>query len=166
MLLSSIIMPPSPQANGARDLRREAIRKLLQGHYPKSQGELQELLLARGIDANQGPLSRDMRDLGVVTGPEGYELPGNPVRGPIGGRPGLWRAVKEWLVDAVVAQNQVILHTPPSGASPLASALDHGAVSQMLGSIAGDDTVLVICKDPRRARSLARDLVHMRGGRG
>ncbi len=165
MLLSNIIMQPSSQTNGARDLRREAILELLQEHYPKSQAELQELLLARSIDANQGTLSRDLRDLGVVKGPEGYELPGVPVRGPIGGRPGLWRAVKEWLVEAVVAQNQVILHTPPSGASPLASALDHGAVAQMLGTIAGDDTVLVICKDPRRARSLARDLVHMRGGR-
>ncbi len=158
-------MSSSAHTNGARDTRRQAVLELLHEHRLKSQAELQELLLARGIDANQGTLSRDLRDLGVVKGPEGYELPGDPARGPLGGRPGVWHAVKEWLVDAVVAQNQVILHTPPSGASPLASALDHGAVPQLIGTIAGDDTVLVICKDQKLARSLARDLVHMRGDR-
>jgi transcriptional regulator of arginine metabolism len=155
---------PSNQPNGARNARRRAILDLVGKHRLKSQGALGDLLAARGIGANQATLSRDLRDLGVVKGPAGYELPAQPPGGHAGGAAGLWHAVKEWLVEADVAQNQVILHTPPSGAAPLASALDHGEVPQLLGTIAGDDTVLVICKDPRKARSLARELVSMRGG--
>lgn len=156
-------MPPSSHSH-TQQARRKAILELIQSHRPKSQVRLGELLENRGIQANQGTLSRDLRALGVVKGPEGYEIPGEG-GAHAGGTIGLWRAVKDWLLGTEVAQNQVILRTPPSGASPLASALDHGGVPQLLGTIAGDDTVLAICKDQRNARALARDLLHMRGDR-
>ena len=73
----------------------------------------------------------------------------------------LWKAVREWLQSAVVSGQLFVLKTPPSGASPLASALDRSGNPGLLGTIAGDDTVLGICASPAAARRLTRHLLAM-----
>ena len=149
----------NPSAPNGRKKRHQEILDLIGTHYVRSQGELQELLDERGFDINQGTLSRDLRELGVMKGTDGYEL-------PIGGHPNqvgaLGVAVKQWLTETLVAQNQVLLKTPPGGAQPLAFSLDQVGLAPALGTIAGDDTILVICATNKDARRVARDLESMR----
>ena len=132
----------------SRERRRELVLELLGKHGIKSQAELLERLERRGFDVTQGTLSRDLRDLGVRKGPGGYELPGGPVSGPGAGLAG---AVATWLLEAVAAQNQVVLKTPPGGAQALGFALDGAELEEIVGTIAGDDTVLVVCPGTREA---------------
>jgi transcriptional regulator of arginine metabolism len=75
----------------------------------------------------------------------------------------LYRGVRTWLESATPASNQLVLRTPPGGASPLAVALDEARLTGVLGTVAGDDTVLVICASPRAASKLARELCALEG---
>lgn len=152
---------PKPTPDG-RKKRHQEILDLIGSHYVRNQGELRELLDERGFDVNQGTLSRDLRQLGVIKGADGYEL-------PIGGHPArenqvgvLGAAVKQWLNEAIVAQNQVLLKTPPGGAQPLALSLDQVGLSPALGTIAGDDTILVVCATNKDARRFAQEMESMR----
>ena len=145
----------------AKSQRRRTILQLIRGHSIKSQAELLELLEADGVVINQGTLSRDLRDLGVVKGPDGYALPGTAAKATSPN--GLQQAVRQWLIDVTPAQNQVLLKTPIGGAQPLALALDGAELGMVLGTIAGDDTVLVVCKTSGKAKSLAHDLEEMVG---
>lgn len=150
-------MQARPSPTQTRDSRRERILAWIGRERVRSQAELQQLLEQEGFVVNQATLSRDLRDLGVVKGPEGYELPSaSPTPETTGSS--LWHAVHAWLLSAVAAQNLVVLKTPPSGASPLALALDRMPPDGTVGTIAGDDTVLVVCTDSIKARSLARRL--------
>lgn len=140
-----------------RDDRRQRILRLLERERPKSQAELQQRLATAGFEVNQATLSRDLRDLGVVKGKDGYELPQAPLS-PQHAHQSLWHAVHTWLVSAQAAQNLAVLRTPAGGAQPLGLALDRAELPGVLGSIAGDDTVLVVCTDSPRARSLVKKL--------
>lgn len=145
-----IVMPTPP----TRESRRAAILEAIQSRTVRSQGELAELLARRGLAANQGTLSRDLRDLGVVKGADGYALAGN---GAAGRDPGarLLSALRQYFQSAVAAQNQVVLKTPPGGAQPLALALDAAGPEGILGTLAGDDTILLVTPDAAAARSVA-----------
>lgn len=142
--------------------RRAAILDLLQAGPVASQGELAARLAAQGLEANQATLSRDLRDMGVVKGPGGYRLPG-------GGEPvddsaaALIQALRTWLSSAVAAQNQVVLRTPAGGAQALAIAIDRADEGSILGTIAGDDTILVITHDSAAATALAERFVRATG---
>ncbi len=142
----------------AKNTRRRTILQLIRSYSIRSQAELLDLLEEDGVGVNQGTLSRDLRDLGVVKGPQGYALPG---AAPAATTNGLQQAVRHWLIEALPAQNQVLLKTPIGGAQPLALAIDGAELGTVLGTIAGDDTVLVICKSSGKAKSLARDLEEM-----
>lgn len=146
-----------PRASKAQ--RRRTILQLIRSHTIRSQAELRQLLQAAGLGVNQGTLSRDLRNLGVVKGPAGYGLPGATPAFPPGN--GLGQAVRQWLIEAIPVQHQVLLKTPIGGASPLALAIDRAALDSVLGTIAGDDTVLVICQSPGKSRSLARQFEEM-----
>lgn len=164
-------MQPRTTTADGRDQRRQRILELIQKHTIRNQAELQKLLEDAGHGANQATLSRDLRDLGVVKGPEGYELPGAPSLTPALAGSSLWHAVHAWLVTATPAQNLLVLKTPPGGAHPLALALDnsHGEASALpglVGTIAGDDTVLAVCADATKARTLARKLMTLKEGHG
>lgn len=148
-----------------QDTRRRQIIALLHKRAVRSQAELRELLAGRGVDVNQGTLSRDLRDLGVLKGKDGYALPEVPGASPENAHRSLWHAVKTWLVDATPAENLVVLHTPAGGANPLGLALDHAGLPEVIGTIAGDDTVLAICRDPKTARGLAKKLTADLAGR-
>ncbi len=139
--------------------RRRTILQLIRSYSIRSQAELLDLLEEDGVAVNQGTLSRDLRDLGVVKGPQGYALPG--AAPAASATNGLRHAVRQWLIEAFSAQNQVLLKTPIGGAQPLALALDGAELGMVLGTIAGDDTVLVICKSNGKAKSLAHELEEM-----
>jgi len=138
-----------------RDGRRQRILQLLEKQRLRNQADLQDHLAADGFEVNQATLSRDLRDLGVVKGPEGYELPQAPLS-PATTQQSLWHAVHSFLLSATPAQNLVVLRTPAGGASALALALDRAAPPGIVGTIAGDDTVLVVCANTARARALVR----------
>ena len=140
-----------------RDERRQRILHLLERERPKSQADLQQRLAGDGFDVNQATLSRDLRDLGVVKGKDGYELPQAPLS-PQTSQQSLWHAVHTWLVSATAAQNLVVLRTPAGGAQALGVAIDRAALPGLVGTIAGDDTLLAVCADNTRARALVRQL--------
>lgn len=141
----------------SRTGRRQRILNLLEADRIKSQAELQQQLAEAGFPVNQATLSRDLRALGVVKGKDGYELPHAPLS-PATAHQSLWHAVHTWLVGATAAQNLVVLRTPAGGAQALGLAIDRAALPGVVGTIAGDDTVLAICSDAGKARSLVRRL--------
>ncbi len=156
--------------------RRQVIADLLGRHSVRSQRELADLLREEGIDVTQATLSRDLDDLEAVkirdaAGDLVYALPGEggdrtPTATPdaaAGDR--LGRVVAEVLVSAEAARNLVVLRTPPGAAQYLASALDHASLAAVAGTIAGDDTVLLIARDDRRAIQTVDWLLAVAGGR-
>lgn len=147
---------PSSSATSPRDRRRRAVLRLVAGARVHSQAELAELLADEGIEANQATLSRDLRDLGVVKGPDGYEPPRADARAASDAAARLVQVLRQYLDGVAPAQNLVVLRTPPGGAQPLARAMDEVEPDDVLGTLAGDDTVLVVTHDARAARRVAR----------
>jgi transcriptional regulator of arginine metabolism len=155
-------MPKQSTTPSTRQERHRAILELIDGHYIKSQAELQDLLQERGLEVNQGTLSRDLRELRVVKSPTGYELPdAATAAGSATETTPVHAALRLWLLSVAVAQHQIVLRTPPGGAQPLALALDQARYPGVLGTIAGDDTILVICARQRDAARVAKDLEAM-----
>lgn len=155
-------MPKSTTHKFGRQQRHDAILELIGSHWIRSQAELQDLLDGKGIDANQATLSRDLRELGVVKGADGYELPTLTPPSRTNPTSNLETTVELWLTEVVTAGNQVVLKTPPGGAQPLARAIDVANHPLVLGTLGGDDTILVICADGRSANKLAQQLEDMR----
>lgn len=137
--------------------RRHRIRHLLAEYSVHSQAQLAELLAGERIRVNQATLSRDLRELGVVKGPDGYAAPADLIAPHDAHQ--LERAIAQWLRDAVPAANQIVLTTPPGGAQPLALAIDRASVDGILGTIAGDDTILAICPNASTAQRVASELL-------
>src|SRR5208282_5617353 len=126
--------------------RQGQILKLLASQHVASQDELRRQLVHRGVRVTQATLSRDLRELRLVKTAEGYRsLTATPDDTTPSSLPLLARAVGEFLLDIRPAQNMLVLKTPPSGAQPLAAALDAQRWKEVAGTLAGDDTVLVIC---------------------
>ena len=156
-------MPGNHLNAGLKLQRLDAIRELLNDAAVPSQDELRRKLRRRGIRVTQATLSRDIRELQLLKGPGGYALPGN---GGIGaGRmddddapPALKEMIESVALRARQAMNQVVVGTVMGGAQPLAAALDRAAWPEVVGTIAGDDTVLVICPDARRAAEIQNRL--------
>lgn len=118
-----------------------------------TQDELAQELAAVGVAATQVTLSRDMRELGLVKTPDGYR----PVEAP-GSGPALPSMASEFLIDVRLAQNLVVLKTSAGHASSLAAALDQEDWAEVVGTIAGDDTVLVIVPDAATAQGVEQRL--------
>jgi transcriptional regulator of arginine metabolism len=154
----------SSSANSAprsREVRRAQILEWVSRRRIKSQFELQRLLADQGISVNQGTLSRDIRDMGLLKGPDGYELPTTQAEATDDSM-ALFSAVHTWLGGAVVAGNLVVIKTPPGGASPLAIALDRAGRNEVIGTLAGDDTVFVATPGNTDARRLAKALIDLK----
>jgi transcriptional regulator of arginine metabolism len=149
-----------------RAARQDRIAELVARQPIRSQAELAGLLADRGIEATQATLSRDLDELGAVklrghdSGAAVYVIPedGSPVRGVVGGTGRLSRLLAELLVSADGAGNLTVLRTPPGAAQFLASAIDRAAMPEVLGTIAGDDTIMVIAREPMTGRQLAENL--------
>lgn len=158
-------MQTLPKTPMPRDHRRALILSWIRERQVRNQIELGDLLAARGIEVNQATLSRDLRAMGVLKGPEGYELPPDPAAADADdAATALWSAVHGWLATATPAQNLVVLRTPPGGANPLAIALDRARWREVLGTIAGDDTVIVVTRRGAEARRIAKSLLDLKDG--
>jgi transcriptional regulator of arginine metabolism len=160
---------PVPQTRAARHQR---IVELLARHPVRSQPELARLLSDDGLVVTQATLSRDLDDLGAVKVRDGegalvYAVPGEggdrTPRPPAGSAADarLARLCEELLVSAEPSANLVVARTPPGAAQFLASAIDHAELPALLGTIAGDDTVLLICRDPEGGAAVARSLLRL-----
>ncbi|MGH9303071.1 MAG: arginine repressor [Acidimicrobiales bacterium] len=129
--------------------RQHLLARLLAEHCVTSQEQLVELLLQDGISATQATVSRDLEEVGAVkvrvpgTDRLVYALAELP-RDQLVPEEHLRRVLGEWVVDVASSSNLVVLHTPPGSAHVVASALDRSNLEGMLGTLAGDDTVLVV----------------------
>jgi transcriptional regulator of arginine metabolism len=156
--------------------RQHRIVDLLRRRPVRSQVELGQLLTAEGVVATQATLSRDLVELGAVRvrHPDGglvYAVPGEGGdRTPWGGieqemlNSRLVRLCEELLVTAQASANLVVLHTPPGAAQFLASAIDHSVLPEVLGTIAGDDTVLVVTREPLGGEAVAARFLALAAG--
>ncbi len=146
-----------------RVARQARIVELIIQRAVRSQAELATLLASEGVDVTQATLSRDLDELGAVKlrGPDGgapvYVLPedGHPMRSSGGGTSRLARLLGELLVSTDASGNLAVLRTPPGAAQFLASALDRAALHDVVGTIAGDDTILVVAREPLTGAELA-----------
>ena len=154
--------------------RQQRIADLLARTPVPSQTRLAELLADDGIDVTQATLSRDLVQMGAVRvrGPQGQLVYAVPSEGgdrtPRPADPStdarLAKVAGEVLVSAEASANLVVLRTPPGAASYLASALDHADSTDLLGTIAGDDTVLLVSRDPTGGAALAARLLALAEG--
>ena len=146
--------------------RQARIVTLLSAHSVRSQSELATMLAGEGIDVTQATLSRDLEELGAVKlrGADGgtgvYVVPedGSPVRGVSGGTDRVSKLMADLLVSTDASGNLAVLRTPPGAAHYLASAIDRSALPYVVGTIAGDDTILVVARDPMTGAELASTL--------
>jgi transcriptional regulator of arginine metabolism len=116
-----------------------------------NQDELRRKLAARGIHVTQATLSRDIRELKLLKGPGGYELPAADEEENL---PEIADVLKDFGLEVRQAQNLLIILTTMGGAQPVAASLDYEEWPEVVGTIAGDNTVLAICPDHRRAETL------------
>jgi transcriptional regulator of arginine metabolism len=121
-----------------------------------TQEEIAEELAKRGVPATQVTLSRDLRELGLVKTPSGYRALSREE--PEGDTVGV---ISEYVIDMRSAQNLIVLKTDPGHANPVAVALDYSGWIEVVGTIAGDDTVLVITPDNAAAEQLKTRLLEM-----
>jgi transcriptional regulator of arginine metabolism len=139
--------------------RRRAILALVGEGGVRSQEDLQRRLRRRGIRVAQPTLSRDLKALGLAKTPTGYVAAPPPAVVPAEARQGtLDRAVSEFVLSVRAAASLVVVRTPPAGAHPLARALDEALLPDVVGTIAGDDTVFVATLGPAAALRLERRL--------
>jgi transcriptional regulator of arginine metabolism len=159
-----------PHTKAARQARIAAV---LGANSVRSQTELAQLLAAQGVEVTQGTLSRDLVEMGAVKVRRagvglvyavGDEAPGPVLRALTDATEGrISRLAAELLVAAEASANLVVLRTPPGGAQLLASAIDRAVLPDVLGTIAGDDTVLLITRDPKGGAEVAERLRRMAG---
>jgi transcriptional regulator of arginine metabolism len=138
--------------------RQAAIIDIVQREPIRSQEQLRRRVKAEGFDVTQATLSRDIRELGLVKGGAdgAYQTPGSGTPASITATSTLQRAVGEYLARVDQVQQLVVLRTGPGQAQPLALAVDRARLPEVVGTIAGDDTILVIAPDARRARALVK----------
>ncbi len=142
-----------------KSFRQGQILKIVRNKEIFTQDELARELGQLGINTTQVTLSRDMRELGLVKTAGGYRpLP------PETTGPALADVANEYLLDIQVAQNLVVLRTSPGNASPLAVAIDNADLDDVVGTLAGDDTVLVIATDSQSADKFRERMLKLLAG--
>ena len=146
--------------------RHSAIRELVAHSLVSNQDELRRKLRRRGFAVTQATLSRDLHELQLFKGPAGYGLPNGNGNGNTPGLavedddspPTVAEVLETFGLRSRQAMNQVVIGTVMGGAQPVAAALDYEQWPEVVGTIAGDDTVLVICPDLRRAAEVQAKL--------
>tara|TARA_Y100000590_G_scaffold461097_1_gene621904 strand:- start:1568 stop:2029 length:462 start_codon:yes stop_codon:yes gene_type:complete len=147
--------------------RQHRISRLLADHVVTSQEMLVSLLADDGLAATQATVSRDLDDLGAVKvrlpgGDTAYAIPEHPANQNIP-RDQLRRVLGEWVVDVASSGNLVVLRTPPGSAHVVASALDRTGVDGAIGTVAGDDTLMVVAAQGTTGDQLADTLRALAG---
>jgi transcriptional regulator of arginine metabolism len=140
--------------------RQKTILELLHKGPIESQEELQGVLAKRGFDVGQATLSRDIRELGLVKTYDGY-VSGNGTGAAEPVLPSVSRLVREFVLEVRLAQNLLVLKTSVGSAQPVAAAMDAEDWPEVVGTLGGDDTILVISQDNKTAHQLARRIEGM-----
>ena len=135
--------------------RQARLLDLVRARTLRTQDELAVALAESGVEASQVTLSRDLREMGVIKTPDGYREPGAPVPAP---EETLQRILRDFVRSVVPAGNLVVVRTNPGGASAVALALDRSGNDDIVGTVAGDDTIFVATPSARSAGRLAREL--------
>jgi transcriptional regulator of arginine metabolism len=153
--------------------RQVRIAALLAATDVRSQSQLVTLLAADRVDVTQATLSRDLEEMGAVkVRRPGVgmvyavrdEAPGPVLRALTDATEGrVSRLAAELVVSVDASANLVVVHTPPGGAHLLASAIDRAGITDVLGTVAGDDTVLLVTRDPKGGADVAARLRRMAG---
>jgi transcriptional regulator of arginine metabolism len=147
-----------------KSARQARICELIESSQVASQAELAQLLAAEGINVTQGTLSKDLLELGAVRvrseGGFRYALAANEPGGP-NSQLKLAKVCAELLLSAEASANLAVLRTPPGAAQYLASAVDKLGWSEIIGTIAGDDTVLLVSRDPSGGQAVAESLLSL-----
>jgi transcriptional regulator of arginine metabolism len=133
--------------------RHQAIRELLITAPVGSQDELRKNLAEKGFHVTQATLSRDIRELSLSKGPSGYVLPAGEKDGE-SSLPGIHEVLRSFGLEARQALNLLVLVTATGSAQPVAAGIDYEDWPEVVGTIAGDDTVLVICPNELKAQTL------------
>jgi transcriptional regulator of arginine metabolism len=144
-----------------KTLRQRAVLDVLKHGSIASQEDLQRLLRKRGFKVGQATLSRDIRDLNLSKTSHGYSFPQGDGAGLA--LPPVSRLVREFVLDVRCAQNLLVIKTIVGSAQPVAAALDETDWTEVVGTIAGDDTILIVCPDKDEARKLAGRVEEMLG---
>lgn len=145
-----------------KTLRQRAVLDVLKHSSVANQEDLQRALRRRGFKVGQATLSRDIRDLNLSKTAHGYALPQNE-GGVAAALPPISRLVREFVLELRLAQNLLVIKTIVGSAQPVAAALDEADWSEVVGTIAGDDTILIVCPDRDQARGLASRIEEMLG---
>ncbi len=132
-----------------------------------SQGQLVELLAGEGVSATQATVSRDLEDLGAIKvrvpgGETVYAVPELP-KDQVAPEDHLRRVLGDWVVEVASSANLVVLRTPPGSAHVVGSALDRAGLAEVIGTVAGDDTVLVIAREDVGGAEVADQLRELAG---
>jgi len=143
--------------------RRETLSQLIRTHAITSQRELMQLLGERGFRVTQGTVSRDLVEIGAMRVEHGGNLKYVMGSSQLAGPHKLARVIADVLVSVEASGNIAVLRTPPAAANYLASALDREALHEVIGTVAGDDTVLVVTRDPRGGQKFAARVLAMSG---
>lgn len=154
---------------GTKAARQGRIVELLTRRAIRSQTELADLLAGEGFGVSQGTLSRDLVDVGAVrlrsaSGELIYAVRDVEAADVGRAQARLARLASELMLSAEASANLVVLKTPPGAAQFLASAIDRAGLDAVLGTIAGDDSILLVSRDPLGGAALAEDLLAFGAG--
>lgn len=160
-------MRDGPVSRPSKQSRQHRIAKLLEQHAITSQPQLVELLAEAGIVATQATVSRDLEEMGAIKvraagGESVYAIPELPKeqRAP---DDHLRRVLGDWVVEVNHSGNVVVLRTPPGSAHVVGSALDRADLAEILGTVAGDDTLLVVASEKVGGAKVAEKLSGLAG---
>jgi len=147
--------------------RQHRIARMLEEQPVSSQSQLVELLAADGVVATQATVSRDLEELGAVKvripgGTMAYAIPEHAKQSG-SADDHLRRVMGDFVIDVSHSANLVILRTPPGSAHVVASALDRSALAGVLGTVAGDDTLLVVVSEQMSGTTMAAELAGLAG---
>jgi transcriptional regulator of arginine metabolism len=147
--------------------RQHRVIQILEQHAVASQSQLVQLLADSGVEATQATVSRDLEDIGAVkvragAGESIYAVPELP-KDRVAPEEQLRRVLGDWVVEVAASGNLVVVRTPPGSAHVVASALDRAAVTDIIGTVAGDDTILVVASERVGGAKLAKRLGGLAG---
>lgn len=155
-IYTSVKRAPPDMARGSPNLKQQrhtAIRELLSKTLINSQDELRRKLGGYGFHVTQATLSRDIHELRLMKGPSGYSLPGS-AEGGEDNLPGIQQVLAGFGLEVRQALNLLVLVTTTGSAQPVAAGIDYEDWPEIVGTIAGDDTVLIICPDEKQGRAV------------
>ena len=151
----------------AKQQRQHRIAALLESGTVTSQSQLVDLLAEAGVIATQATVSRDLEDMGAVKirvrgGETAYALPELPAQ-RVAPEDHLRRVLSEWLVEVSHSGPVVVLRTPPGSAHVVGSAIDRAGLPDILGTVAGDDTLMVIASEKAGGKKVASVFIELAG---